>query len=121
MKEQILALKNLYDNGINKELFFKLILHVTNGYDGYNEPMRAYANYLDIENWEKLFSNPHIKISVTSSQLILFFEYMVNYYSKYFGKNQKIYLVFLDFRNNELRTEDNFKLEDILLTTFEII
>lgn len=121
MEKQILALKKLYDNEINRELFFKLMLHVTNGYDGYNEPMRAYANYLDIENWEKLFSKPFVEINVTREQLILFFEYMIKYYPQYFGKNQEKYLVYLEFKNNELRKEDNFKLEHILLTTFEII
>lgn len=121
MNKQILDLKNLYDNGINNELFFKLILHVTNGYDGYREPMRAYANYLDIENWEKLFSNPHVKIIINREQLTLFFDYMITYFPNYFGKNQQIYFVNLEFKNNGLRTKEHFQFENILLTTFEII
>lgn len=120
MNKQILDLKKLYDNGINNDLFFKLILHVTNGYDGYDKPMRAYANYLDIENWGNLFSNPHIKINIDLEKLILFFEYMITYYQNYFGKNQKIYYVNLEFRNNDLRTKENFQFENIILTTFEI-
>ena len=117
MKERILEVKQLFNNKINKELFFKLILHVT---DAYKEPMQAYANYLTIDEWQKLYSKPFVDIVVSEDQLLLFFNYMIKYSGNYFGKNNDKYFVFKTF-NNDLRTEDNFEFELILLTTFELI
>lgn len=118
MTEQILALKNFYENKIDKELFFKLLLHLT---DGHKEPMSPYANYLDIENWKKLFSLPSKKIIVTSDQLAIFFEYMTKYHGEYVGVTQEKYYVRKELMNNELRTEKNFRLEATVLTTIETI
>jgi len=121
MEEQILRVKNLYDNGIDKSLFFRVNLNVINAYDGYREPMRAYANYLKIANWQELLSKPNLGIAITNDQLAAFFEYMVKYHYRYFGKDQGHYFVHREFMDNDLRKEENFKFETILLTAFEII
>lgn len=117
MEERILELKELYDNEISKELFFKLILHVA---DGRENPAQAYANNLTIPEWKNLFSRPFVVIDVSDEQLSLFFNYMIKYSMDFFGRNQDKYFVLKTFIN-DLRTEENFEFESILLTAFELI
>lgn len=116
MNERILAVKELFDNGINKELFFRLLLHVTDG--GLNQSP-AYANYLTIPEWKELFARDFVKINVSEEQIILFLNYMIKYFSYYFGKNVNIYAVSKEF-TNDLRTEESQQFESIVYTTIQI-
>lgn len=117
MEERILAVKELYDAGIDKSIFFKLLLHST---DGPTNEKQAYANYLTIDEWKKLYSREFVNINVTDNELLLFFNYMIKYSVGFFGKSKNEYFVYKTFTKN-LRTEDNFQFELILLTTFELI
>lgn len=117
MEERILEVKELCDAGIDKNMFFKLILHVTNGV---SNPMQAYANYLTIKEWQNLYSKPYVDIVVSEEQLVLFFNYMIKYSGNFFGKNQDKYFVFKTFIN-DLRMENNFEFESIVFTTLELI
>lgn len=116
MYERILAIRELFDNGINKELFFRLLLHVTDG--GLNQ-YPAYANYLTVLEWKKLFARDFVQINVSEEQIILFFNYMLKYFPYYFGKNGNFYIVSKEF-TNELRTEESQQFESIVYTTIQI-
>lgn len=117
MEERILELKNLYDNGITRNIFFGLISHCTNGPVEY---MSQYSNNLTLAEWFALFSAPFVNIGVSENQLELFFEYMRKYSSPFFGKNQNHYFVNKSFTNDE-KQESNFEFEVILMTSFEIL
>lgn len=116
MNERILALKELFDNGIDRELFFRLLLHVTDR--GLNKS-QAYANYLTVSEWKELFARDYVKINVSDEQIMLFFNYLVRYFSYYVGKNGNVYTVSKEFTNN-LRTEESQQFELIVYTTIQI-
>lgn len=118
MKNQIKQLQELFLSGIDRELFFKLILHITNS--GFGEPNKSYANYLKIEDWIELYAYKSIKINVDKEQLILFLNYMIKYMPFYVGKNGDYYYVTKQF-TPELRSEEFFKFESIVYQVFETI
>lgn len=70
MEERILELKNLYDSGIEKNLFFELINNSTSGAGLHHS---SYSNNLSKEEWKKLFAEPFINIDVSENQVELFF------------------------------------------------
>lgn len=118
MKNQILQLQELFLSNIDRETFFKLILHITN--EGYGEVNKSYANYLKIEDWVELYGNKSIKINVNKEQLILFLNYMVKYVDFYVGKSGDYYYVNKQFIL-EKRSEEFFKFESIVYQVFETI
>lgn len=118
MKNQILQLQQLFLNDIDRETFFKLILHIAN--EGYGEPNKSYANYLKIENWVELYGNKSIKINVNKEQIILFLDYMVKYVDLYVGKSGDYYWISKQF-TLEKRSEEFFKIESIVYQVFETI
>lgn len=118
MKNQIQELQKLFLSDINRETFFKLILHITNS--GYGETNKSYANYLKIENWIELYKNKFIKIDINKEQLILFLNYMIKYADFYVGKNGDYYYVTKQF-TTEKRSEEFFQFESIVYQVFETI
>ena len=116
MEEQILSLKKLYGNGINLELFNKLVLHST---DGTSQQPSAYQNDLDIESWKELFSKEYVEIPVSSEQLILFFEYMSKYHNKYCRKNKDNYSI-LKTLSNDRKSIEFFNFEKIVFTVMQL-
>lgn len=79
MTERIQELIDLYNLGIKKDVFFKMILHCN---DGSNSSNKAYANNLKVEEWKELFTDEGgAKLSLDENQLNKFFEYMIKYYS----------------------------------------
>jgi len=116
MKERINKLKEIFANGISREIFLTLILHMTNYY---KDQSPAYANYLTLDEWQNLYAKtPNPNINLSQEQLTLFFEYMRTFHHAYVGKSQNIYFVFKNF-SNELRASHNFEFEIIVFTTLE--
>ncbi len=117
MKERIQNLKDLTESGINRETFFKMILHCT---DHYEDKPPAWANYLKIDIWQKLYAKkPHPDLNLSEEQLLLFFNYMSKYHHQYIGRNTDIYYVHRNFEN-DLRTEENFSTESVIFQTLEL-
>lgn len=117
-KKRIEDLYELFKNGIDRELFFKLISNITNG--GYSETPSAWANNLKIESWMELYSDRNLKIDVSKEQLLLFFNYSVKYLDKYVGKSSDFYYVSKLFTNDK-RTEDYLQFESVIFQAFEIV
>lgn len=118
MKERIKYLKNLFDNGIIGNVFFKMILHIT---DDCEIKSRAYSNYLGIEDWKKLYAKkPNPNLILNDEQISSFFNYLSRYHGDYFGKNQNYYYVNKNFFYEQTNPED-FIFESIVFTTLEIL
>ena len=118
MKEKIQSIKVMFDNGVNRETFLKMILHCT---DYYEEKPLAWANYLKLDKWQELFAKkPNPGLELSQGQLSLFFDYMSKYHGNYIGRNNDIYYVYKNF-SNELRTENNFEFESAIFLTIEIL
>lgn len=118
MKDRIKDLKELNDNGISSDLFWKLILHST---DGSSKQMRAYSNNHKIENWKKeVYKEISLKEEVSEKQIDCFLNYMCKYFSSYFGKNHDEIYVTKQFEQYR-RIDKNFLFEEVALTTIETI
>lgn len=118
MKERIKELYELYLIGIDRELFFKLILNITN--QAYGEHSSNYANYLKIENWMELYAEETLNLNINEQKLIMFLNYMTKYVNKYIGKNGDYYYVTRDF-SNEKRNEKYLEFESTIFHVFEVI
>jgi hypothetical protein len=116
MEEQIINLTKLYSNGINLELFNKLILHST---DGNSQRESAYQNDLDVESWKKLYSKDYVEIPISSEQLVLFFEYMCKYHNTYCRKNRDNYAI-LKTLYNDRKANRLFNFEEIVFTVIQL-
>lgn len=117
MKEKIVCLKELYDNGIDENLFFKLISNSTNSP---TDQKLAYSNLLTIKEWQELYAADYLNISVSENQLALFFNYMTKYSSNFFGKMNGKYFVNKYFTNEEKKRE-KFQFELIVYKTIELV
>ena len=117
-KKRIEDLHELFKNGIDRELFFKLIINITNG--GYTETPTTWANYLKIESWMELYSDKNLKINVNIKQLLLFFNYLKKYLDTYIGKNGDFYYVSKLFTNDK-RTENYLEFESVVFQAFEVV
>jgi hypothetical protein len=117
MRERITKIKQLIENGIDKQLFFKLVLHITDGTSEFNS---GYANYKKINEWQDLYSSQYVNLQLSETQLILFFDYLKIYYSEFVGNNHNDYFVFKTFINN-YRTESYLEFESIVFSVFEIL
>lgn len=117
MKQRILQIKVMLDEGIYEELFLNLILNCTNGDAG--RPPSSYANRLKLDSWVELFRRKFTDLEVTEDQLRLFFKYMSRYYGQHVGEDHDYFYVSRYF-SNELRAKINFQFESIVYITFEV-
>lgn len=117
MEQRILDLKNLFDNGINLDLFQRLVLHST---DGNSESTSAYANNQEVSAWVTMYNKPFVTLGVNNEQVELFLDYMVANHSRFFTKSAPRYAVNKYFNNDE-KAEGNFQFELILLLSFAIL
>ena len=118
MKERIEELHTLFSAGIDRQLFFRLLLNIANG--GFMEGQSSYANYLKIDIWMELYANKNIKINVSKEQLVIFLDYLVKYANGSVGRNGEYYYVTKDF-SNDRRGEENFNFESIVFQVFETV
>jgi hypothetical protein len=116
MEEKILQLKELYNQGIDKILFYQLILHSTNGH---SEPTSIYANNKNVEEWVSLYNEDSIKLEVSNIQIELFFNYMSKYHYHFFGKDQGRFSINKYF-NKEEKSKDKFLFEEITFTVLDL-
>ena len=116
MEERILKLKEIYNQGIDRKMFFKLILHST---DGNSEPTSVYANNKSAAEWMVLYNEASVALGVSVTQMELFFNYMSAYHHHFFGREQGKYSVNKYFNKKE-KARDNFEFEEITLTVLEL-
>lgn len=121
MRQKIIDLKKLYDSGISKELFFRLILHCTDEHGQNKEKLRCLANSYTLAEWRTFYSRDFLNLEITKDQLEYFFIYMVNHYNNYFGNDGNLYFIHAVFKINNLRHEENFPFESTLMTAFEVL
>ncbi|CAI9682039.1 hypothetical protein EAVNVH72_01884 [Elizabethkingia anophelis] len=109
MIEQIRDFKKVLGTGIDIDLFYKLILHCADG--SYPRKMNQYANNMTLEEWNELYKNAKIEVSI--DQLKEFFEYLIKYYHGYFSRlHGEKYIVTKQFEAK--KTEEMFELEYIV-------
>lgn len=106
--EQIANFKRVLDSDVDLEKFIGLLSHST---DGEVIGMKgAYANVMNLKDWVKLYDKANIEVN--EEQLLVFFEYLIKYYSKYFEKvHGNMYAV---RRGVDFRQSENFMFETIV-------
>lgn len=106
--EQIAKFKRVLDSDVDLEKFIGLLSHST---DGEVIGMKGhYANVLILEDWVKLYKKANIEVN--EEQLLVFFEYLIKYYNKYFEKvHGKMYAV---KRGVDFKQREDFRFEKIV-------